>query len=81
MERASRRLLVKVHVYAAETDIHLAALVSNESQNDEKYWHYIKYLNWCVCGISLIFFYAVCMQKTQTAQTVGDLLSVASGFA
>lgn len=30
---------------------------------------------------SLIFFYAVCMQKTQTAQTVGDLISVASGFA
>lgn len=85
MERASRRLLVKVHVYAAETDIHLAALVSNESQNDEKYWHYIKYLNRCVCGISKIFinlfFYAVCIQKTQTAQTVGDLISVASGFA
>lgn len=55
VERASRRLLVKVHVYAAETDIHLAALVSNESQNDEKYWHYIKYLNRCVCGISKIF--------------------------
>lgn len=84
MERVSRRLLVKVHVFPAETDIHLAALVS---QNDEKYWHYIKILNRCVCGISKIFinfFYAVCIQKTQTPQTaqaVGDLISVASGFA
>lgn len=33
---------------------------------------------------SLIFFYAVCIQKTQTPQTaqaVGDFISVASGFA
>lgn len=85
MERASRRLLVKVHVYAAETDIHLAALVSNASQNDEKYWHCIKYLNRCVCGISKIFinlFYAVCIQKPKPPrQAVGDLISVASGFA